>query len=158
MAISNSFLLFFLLSCSWVFVGFGQGQGDTLPCVQKLLPCQPYMKVDSPPASCCVPMKQLVADDKACLCKVINNPGILQSLNITKTDAVNLAKNCGASADLSVCNKIVIPSPGSTPSAPSNGTTPSPPPKSAASAASFHHVAAYLSLPVAVLIFTKSSN
>ncbi|XP_075504062.1 uncharacterized protein LOC142541412 [Primulina tabacum] len=107
---------------------------------------------------CCVPMKQLVADDKACLCKVINNPGILQSLNITKTDAVNLAKNCGASADLSVCNKIVIPSPGSTPSAPSNGTTPSPPPKSAASAASFHHVAAYPSLPVAVLIFTKSSN
>ncbi|XP_073300824.1 non-specific lipid transfer protein GPI-anchored 9-like [Primulina huaijiensis] len=154
MAIPKSFMLLFLVLCSWVFVGFCQGPGDNLPCVQKLMPCQPYLKVESPPASCCVPLKQLVADDKACLCTVLNNPAILQSLNITKADAVNLAKNCGSNTDLSTCNNIVTPSPGSNPS---NGTTPSPPPKSAASVASFH-VETYLSLLVVVLIFTISTT
>ncbi|XP_073136338.1 uncharacterized protein [Henckelia pumila] len=104
MATSKSFTLFFLVLCSWVFVGFCQGSGDNLPCVQKLMPCQPYLKSNSPPASCCVPLKQLVADDKACLCTVLNDPAILHNLNITKTDAVNLAKNCGSNADLSTCN------------------------------------------------------
>lgn len=86
-------------------MGFGQGQE---------IHCRVYRNCCHvsliSPASCRAQMKQLVADDNACLCTVINNPGIWQSLNITKTDAVNNAKNCGANADLSVCNNIGISS------------------------------------------------
>ncbi|KAI3463668.1 hypothetical protein Pfo_020331 [Paulownia fortunei] len=146
MAISKSIFLFFLLICSWAFVGYSQG-GDSLPCVQKLMPCQPYLKgSSSPPASCCVPLKQIVVDDSRCLCAVFNDPAILKGLNVTQDDALNLAKSCGANADTSVCKKAAAPSGSpSTPAAPStNSSSTSPPHKNAATAIS--HVGGSLSL------------
>lgn len=101
---SKSFCFFFLVLYSWVFVGFSQGGGSNLPCMQKLLPCQPYLKSSStPPAACCVPLKQIIADDSKCLCAVFNNPGIMKGLNATQEDALNMAKHCGSNADASGC-------------------------------------------------------
>nr|XP_027122962.1 lipid transfer-like protein VAS isoform X2 [Coffea arabica] len=99
---------FFLVISSLFCVGFAQktagASGAQLPCVQKLLPCQPYLKDPSnPPASCCIPMKELVANDKQCLCQVFTNPVLLKSLNITQQDAMQLSKACNANADPSDC-------------------------------------------------------
>ncbi|KAL6518038.1 hypothetical protein OROMI_033739 [Orobanche minor] len=152
MAISKSISLLFILICSWAYVGQSQG-GDSLQCVQKLLPCQPYLKGSSaaaaPPASCCVPLKQIVASDGQCLCKVFNDPNLLISLNVTRDDALNLAKSCGADADTSICKKAAAPSTSpSTPTAPSinsSATTP-PPQKKNAAATSISQVGGFVSL------------
>lgn len=85
--------------------GGGGGGSTSLPCVQKLLPCQASLvsHSNSPPPTCCVPLKQIIQDDPQCLCDVFNNPVLLKGLNITQQDALNLAKNCHATVDLSVC-------------------------------------------------------
>lgn len=105
-------LCFFLIFSSWVYVGFSQktrgdagngGPGPQMECVQKLLPCEPYLHSSSPPPTCCLPLKEMVVNETQCLCGVITNPEILKSLNVTKDDAITLAKNCGANPDLSLC-------------------------------------------------------
>ena len=110
----------------WVLVGLSQGVdmngipilgsyisspgGSSLasmPCVQKLLPCQEYLKpmaADGPPApSCCLPLKEMISDDSKCLCDIFNNADFFKNLNITQDDALRLPKACGANADVSVC-------------------------------------------------------
>ncbi|CAH2067085.1 unnamed protein product [Thlaspi arvense] len=89
------------------------GDGDVAGCLQKLLPCQPYiLKVNPPPpSSCCGPMKELVDKDAVCLCTVFNNPEILQKLNLTKDKALDLPKACGVNPDVSKCSKIATSSP-----------------------------------------------
>ncbi|XP_073158644.1 non-specific lipid transfer protein GPI-anchored 9-like [Henckelia pumila] len=153
---SNVVCLFFLVICSLVFVGFSDEEGDKDPlaCIQKLLPCQPYLKSKAtPPPSCCVPMKQVVAEESQCLCAVFNNPNILESLNVTQQDGINLANSCGANADASNCKKGA-PSPAAAspkaslaPPTSSNGSAVSPPPKSAGNRM-ISHVVGSLSLAV----------
>ncbi|XP_027124689.1 non-specific lipid transfer protein GPI-anchored 9 [Coffea arabica] len=111
---------FFLVISSLYCVGFAQktpgASGAQLPCVQKLLPCQPYLKDPSnPPASCCIPLKELVANDKQCLCQVFTNPVLLKSLNITQQDAMQLSKACNANADPSDCKTAGVPPTASSP-------------------------------------------
>lgn len=78
--------------------------GPDMQCVQKLLPCQPYLHSPTqPPATCCMPLDEMIKNETQCLCSVIGNPAILKNLNITKDDAINLAKSCGSKADLSQC-------------------------------------------------------
>jgi hypothetical protein len=47
----------------------------------------------------------MVSDDPKCLCDVFDNPDLLKSLNVTKDDAMKLAKACAVNADVSVCKK-----------------------------------------------------
>ncbi|KAL8478607.1 hypothetical protein ACS0TY_030476 [Phlomoides rotata] len=91
----------------WCFVVDSQGGGDSLPCISKLMPCQPYLKRSSPPPpTCCLPLNQIVADDRQCVCAVFNNVAILKSFNVTQDDALNLAKTCGANPHhTSLCGK-----------------------------------------------------
>ncbi|KAK6921234.1 Bifunctional inhibitor/plant lipid transfer protein/seed storage helical domain [Dillenia turbinata] len=127
-----------VLFSSSAFVGFAQldllfsGSGDTLPCVQKLAPCRPYLKSSSmPPATCCAPLKEMVSDDRACLCSIFNDPEILKSLNITQDQALQLPRSCGANPDISKCNNGVVTKgtaanpPSSSPSTPLAPPTPS---------------------------------
>ncbi|XP_057952105.1 non-specific lipid transfer protein GPI-anchored 3-like [Malania oleifera] len=131
---SNKCVLF-LIICSWGASlsssedgGGISTAGDTpgaVPCAQKLLPCQPYLHSPSPPSSCCAPLKRMISDDAHCLCAVFNNAAILKSLNITQADALNLAKACGANADISVCKNEATSPTGSptTPATPSDGSS-----------------------------------
>lgn len=80
--------------------GGGNGGPDTVPCLQKLMPCQPFLHSPSPPATCCVPLKQMIASDADCLCTVFNNADLLKSMNLTQSQAMDLPKNCGAQAHL----------------------------------------------------------
>ncbi|CAN6935447.1 unnamed protein product [Brassica oleracea var. botrytis] len=83
------------------------GDHHLMACMQKLMPCQKYIHAVNPPppASCCGPMKEIVEKDSQCLCTVFNNPALLKSLNLTKENALDLPKACGANPDVSICTK-----------------------------------------------------
>lgn len=85
--------------------GVAEGQ-STASCVQKLTSCAPYLNGTSkPPATCCNPLKEAVAKEKACLCTVYNTPGLLPSLGVNTTQVATLAKSCGVDADAStICS------------------------------------------------------
>ncbi|XP_050376416.1 non-specific lipid transfer protein GPI-anchored 3-like [Argentina anserina] len=89
--------------------GGGDGDGDptdSMPCVKKLIPCQPYLHApEKVPVSCCLPLKQMVSDDTKCLCGLFNNVDVLKKLNLTQDEALKLPKACGANADISICKK-----------------------------------------------------
>ncbi|KAK4768170.1 hypothetical protein SAY87_003311 [Trapa incisa] len=94
------------------------GSSTLLPCVQKILPCQPYLKSpSSPPATCCIPLKDFVENDRKCACAIFNNGDLLRSFNVTQDDAMNLAKACNANADISICKTLLGGSPTSSPPA-----------------------------------------
>ncbi|XP_021292417.1 non-specific lipid-transfer protein-like protein At2g13820 [Herrania umbratica] len=99
---------------------------DAAPCLQKLIPCQPFMHSPSPPATCCSPLKDIIDHDSQCLCKVFNNPEILKGFNLTLDEAMKLPKACGIDVDVSVCKKATAPSASTTnPSPPANsGSSP----------------------------------
>lgn len=83
----------------------GGGDAHSMPCIQKLMPCQPYLHsvTPPPPASCCMPLREIVENDVTCLCSVFNNVDMLKSLNLTKENALVLPNACGAKADVSQC-------------------------------------------------------
>ncbi|CAN8312470.1 unnamed protein product [Cochlearia groenlandica] len=105
--------------------GGGGGDAHSMPCIQKLMPCQPYLHAATPPipASCCVPLNEIVEKDVTCLCSVFNNVDMLKSLNLTKANALVLPKACGANADVSQCKN----SAGNTPPSTSPATPNTPP-------------------------------
>ncbi|XP_038724357.1 non-specific lipid transfer protein GPI-anchored 19-like [Tripterygium wilfordii] len=110
----------------------GSPPSDSMPCIKKLMPCEPYLgKPTTPPASCCVPLKEMVKDEKQCLCDVFNNAAFLKSLNITQEIALQLPKACGAPVDISVCKKGASSPPSGSPAVPSppssSPAVPSPP-------------------------------
>ncbi|KAM7471072.1 hypothetical protein LguiA_009255 [Lonicera macranthoides] len=115
--------LFFLIS-SWVIIvnGAGGGAESALPCIQKLLPCQPYLLAPTnPPATCCLPLREIITNEKECICSVFKNPEIMKSLNVTLEQALKLPKACAINnADASLCNNNATAPTGSpaTPSAP----------------------------------------
>ncbi|EOA33875.1 hypothetical protein CARUB_v10021367mg [Capsella rubella] len=122
------------------------GNPQAMACVQKLLPCQPYIHTvnPNPPLSCCGPMKEMVETDAPCLCTVFNNPEMLKALNLTKENALDLPKACGTNPDVSLCAKIASSPPNASPGS-TNGT-------SAASSISFNRFS-FLSAFVAMIFF-----
>ncbi|KAL1214323.1 Non-specific lipid transfer protein GPI-anchored 3 [Cardamine amara subsp. amara] len=107
--------------------GGGAGGGDphSMPCIQKLMPCQPYLHTVTPPPppSCCLPLREIVTSDVTCLCSVFNNVDMLKSLNLTKENALVLPNACGAKADVSQCKA----SAGTTPPSMTPATPKTPP-------------------------------
>ncbi|KAJ7944788.1 Lipid transfer protein [Quillaja saponaria] len=83
-------------------------------CATKLTPCLDYFNSSNPPATCCNPLKEAVATQLTCLCNLYATPGLLESLKINITQAIQLSRNCGVSGDLSQC-KAPSPTAGSTP-------------------------------------------
>ncbi|KAL0699648.1 hypothetical protein Bca4012_055770 [Brassica carinata] len=92
--------------------GGGGGDAKAMPCIQKLMPCQPFLHsvIPPPPPSCCLPMKEIVANDATCLCSVFNNVDMLKSLNLTKDNALDLPKACGAHPDIFPAGGTTTPS------------------------------------------------
>lgn len=109
------FALFLLLIFSRIFLGFSYDLDDFFkgiasdlipPCMQKILPCQPFIKLPGNPSPmCCFPLKEMLAGDLPCLCSFFNNMDLLKALNVTQSQALQLPKACGAAdADISACN------------------------------------------------------
>ncbi|CAN8235058.1 unnamed protein product [Cochlearia groenlandica] len=94
---------------------FGETQ-EAMRCVEKLMPCHPYIHSSEipPPPSCCAPMKEVAVKDVKCLCAVFNHPDMLSFINLTKENALNLLRSCGAKHDVSLCNNTTWSSSAST--------------------------------------------
>ncbi|KAL5079470.1 hypothetical protein RYX36_007891 [Vicia faba] len=86
----------------------GLGQSSVLQnaqCMQKLLPCQPFLKSPgNPPPACCTPLKEMATSESDCLCNVLSNPKLFMSLDVTKEQLVKLPNACGIDVDTSKCN------------------------------------------------------
>ncbi|ESQ27830.1 hypothetical protein EUTSA_v10019793mg [Eutrema salsugineum] len=88
---------------------------DTMRCVQKLMPCRPYIHSEIPPPPwCCDPMKEIAEKDTTCLCAVFNHPGMLSYINLSKENALSLLESCGANHDVSICTNTAWSSSAST--------------------------------------------
>ncbi|CAN4088722.1 unnamed protein product [Withania somnifera] len=131
-----------------------------MPCVQKLIPCQAALAshTKNPPATCCVPLKEIITSDAQCLCSVFSNADMMKSLNVTEDEALDFAKACGAKPDLSLCKKAAASSgsasapstpPSDTNSSNSSNKTASPPASTASVTSNFGGfvvVASFMSL------------
>lgn len=80
----------------------------TQTCAAKLVPCAEYLNSTNPPASCCNPIKEAVTTDLACLCNLYNTPGLLASMGINVTQALQLTRACGVPNDTSTCKGTIV--------------------------------------------------
>ncbi|OIV94597.1 hypothetical protein TanjilG_06623 [Lupinus angustifolius] len=84
-------------------------EGQTLPpCGDQLFQCLNYLNYTIPPKSCCIPLQNIYATQKTCLCQVVFTPGILQVLGVTTTQAVILGHSCGVDVSNTGC-KAALP-------------------------------------------------
>ncbi|KAM0875874.1 hypothetical protein ACQ4PT_036527 [Festuca glaucescens] len=75
-------------------------------CASKLVGCAAYMNgtdAETPPDTCCGPLRETVKNERACLCALYAAPEIFKAYNINLTDALRLSKRCGISDDVSSC-------------------------------------------------------
>ncbi|PNT54051.1 hypothetical protein POPTR_001G119000v4 [Populus trichocarpa] len=82
-----------------------RAQDQSTSCASKLVPCQAYLSTTTqPPDSCCNSIKEAVANELPCLCKLYNDPNLFQSLGINVTQAVMLSQRCGVTTNLTSCS------------------------------------------------------
>uniref|UniRef100_A0ACD5UH66 Uncharacterized protein n=1 Tax=Avena sativa TaxID=4498 RepID=A0ACD5UH66_AVESA len=75
-------------------------------CANKLVGCAAYMNgtdAETPPDTCCGPLRDAVKNEKPCLCALYASPEIFKAFHINLTDALRLSKRCGISEDTSSC-------------------------------------------------------
>ncbi|KAM0840045.1 hypothetical protein ACQ4PT_030375 [Festuca glaucescens] len=75
-------------------------------CASKLVGCAAYMNgtdAETPPDTCCGPLRDTVKSERACLCALYASPEIFKAFHINLTDALRLSKRCGISDDVSSC-------------------------------------------------------
>ncbi|KAL8114472.1 hypothetical protein AgCh_021364 [Apium graveolens] len=96
-------------------------EGQYIPeCVVNLVGCADYLNTTTtPPATCCVPLKEAVTDQLPCLCNIYNDPVLLKSFGINVTQAIELPARCSINFSISECTgspapNSPIPQPGST--------------------------------------------
>eukprot|EP00252_Welwitschia_mirabilis_P000869 TRINITY_DN10849_c0_g1_i1.p1 TRINITY_DN10849_c0_g1~~TRINITY_DN10849_c0_g1_i1.p1 ORF type:complete len:160 (+),score=3.79 TRINITY_DN10849_c0_g1_i1:125-604(+) len=93
--------------------------GEAGSCASSLIPCAAYVNgTEKPPKSCCDPLIQTIKTQQACLCGLLNNKGLIESLHINITQAEGLPSRCGMNVSTSSCSN-------STSSSPSSGKSPS---------------------------------
>ncbi|KAM3213055.1 hypothetical protein ACQJBY_065837 [Aegilops geniculata] len=90
-------------------------QGTTTPadatgavpsCASKLVTCAGYLNTtDTPPESCCDPLKEAATTQAACMCAILMNKAALQAFGVAPEQGVLLAKRCGVTTDASTCAK-----------------------------------------------------
>ncbi|CAM0909526.1 unnamed protein product [Alopecurus aequalis] len=99
-----------------------QSTGAPPACASKLVGCAASMNgtdAETPPDTCCGPLRDAVKNEKPCLCALYASPEIFKAFNINITDALRLSKRCGISEDTSSCPSNA---PGSSPpGSPSTG-------------------------------------
>ncbi|CAK9173164.1 unnamed protein product [Ilex paraguariensis] len=99
-------------------LSIGTVMGQSTSCITKLVPCGDYLNsTNTPPSSCCDPVKEVVMKELPCLCTIYETPGLLAQVGINITQALAVAVRCGVPADLSTCN-ATAPIPSSVPPPP----------------------------------------
>ncbi|XP_054815325.1 non-specific lipid transfer protein GPI-anchored 14-like [Prosopis cineraria] len=142
---STSHVLVLVVACVVVISGaMADSSKDKEECMEQLAglaTCLPYVggQAKSPTSDCCSGLKQLLKNNKKCLCVIIkdrNDPDI-GSLQVNITLAITLPNVCNAPANISKCPELLHMDPKS-PEAQifyqldkgsnKSGTTPSPAP------------------------------
>ena len=83
---------------------------DVPQCATNLVACANYLNsTETPPASCCGPLRDAAANQTACLCNLLNNKELLKTFNVDPAQGLRLAKSCNASADPTTCSKLAAP-------------------------------------------------
>ncbi|KAL6004884.1 hypothetical protein ACLOJK_005441 [Asimina triloba] len=100
-----SSLLLLFAAAAVVSLGVVSAQNSETTCASSLVPCAAYLNSSSPSAECCTAIKNAVSTQLTCLCKLFSNKEILKNFNVNVTQALELPKHCGVSADLSACNQ-----------------------------------------------------
>lgn len=81
-----------------------KAQESSTSCATKLTACQAFLATTTtPPDNCCNPIKEAVAKELPCLCKLYNDPYLFPSLGINVTQATKLSERCGVTTNLSSC-------------------------------------------------------
>ncbi|PKI49481.1 hypothetical protein CRG98_030098 [Punica granatum] len=125
MASQRMSLLVLAVALAAALILSAEAQSSTPACAQQLVPCANYMNSTNPPDTCCNPIREAVATERECLCNLYNTPGLLQSLGINVTQALQLTRACGVNADTGLCNASALsPSSPSTPVSIEYGRTP----------------------------------
>ncbi|KAL4375038.1 hypothetical protein AHAS_Ahas05G0241800 [Arachis hypogaea] len=110
---------FFLIFSSIVHQGISQSLEELLgglgknmgvvkeaQCMQKLVACNKYLKDQSNvPEECCGPLREIAtSNDQECLCAFFNNQQMLDSMQISRDDAMKLPNACSVPVEISTCN------------------------------------------------------
>ncbi|KAJ4957059.1 hypothetical protein NE237_013842 [Protea cynaroides] len=86
-----------------------EGQlGNTPSCAADMTNCVNYLNSTNPPASCCDPLRQTVSTQLKCLCDLLNDPSLFQSMGINLTQAEQLPQNCGMPNTVAACSQRKI--------------------------------------------------
>ncbi|KAF0928984.1 hypothetical protein E2562_011072 [Oryza meyeriana var. granulata] len=81
--------------------GSGGGSGSfpadpLLPCMEELLPCTAYMRSGKNPShTCCTAMHDGAVDEMPCLCRLLADPELLRTFNVTRDQMFRLPARCG---------------------------------------------------------------
>lgn len=82
------------------------GSGAVPSCASKLVTCAGYLNTtDTPPKSCCDPLKEAATTQAECMCAILMNRAALQAFGVAPEQGVLLAKRCGVTTDASTCAK-----------------------------------------------------
>ncbi|XP_062224468.1 non-specific lipid transfer protein GPI-anchored 7-like [Phragmites australis] len=96
-------LLLFLLSSRVAAAAAGAGgapdaapPGRPQPCLDELLPCTAYLKTAKHPSNtCCTAMHHAAAAEMPCLCRLLADPELLATFNVTREQMFRLPARCG---------------------------------------------------------------
>ncbi|KAI7987751.1 Lipid transfer-like protein VAS [Camellia lanceoleosa] len=87
-----------------------EAQSSTPSCAAQLASCATVLNSTNPPSSCCVPLKDALTNQTACLCNLYKTPGLLASFGINVTQALLLPQHCNISGPaLTACSKTSGP-------------------------------------------------
>uniref|UniRef100_A0ACD6A7J3 Uncharacterized protein n=1 Tax=Avena sativa TaxID=4498 RepID=A0ACD6A7J3_AVESA len=117
MATTRVLVLAAVLAASLLAAGTAAQSTDApAECANKLVGCAAYMNgtdAETPPDTCCGPLRDAVKNEKPCLCALYASPEIFKAFHINLTDALRLSKRCGISEDTSSCPSkySTLPSP-----------------------------------------------
>ncbi|KAF1873529.1 hypothetical protein Lal_00027567 [Lupinus albus] len=80
-------------------------EGQALPpCADQISQCLDYINsTNTPPNTCCHPIQNLYATQKKCLCQFVFTLGILESIGVTETQALELGHSCGVELSNTIC-------------------------------------------------------
>uniref|UniRef100_A0A0E0K1J8 Bifunctional inhibitor/plant lipid transfer protein/seed storage helical domain-containing protein n=1 Tax=Oryza punctata TaxID=4537 RepID=A0A0E0K1J8_ORYPU len=67
-----------------------------LPCMEELLPCTAYLRSGGNPShTCCTAMHDGAVDEMQCLCRLLADPELLRTFNVTTDQMFRLPSRCG---------------------------------------------------------------
>ncbi|XP_040376199.1 non-specific lipid transfer protein GPI-anchored 24-like isoform X1 [Oryza brachyantha] len=67
-----------------------------LPCMAELLPCTAYLRSGrNPSRTCCTAMHDGAVDEMQCLCRLLADPELLHTFNVTRDQMFRLPARCG---------------------------------------------------------------